>query len=306
MSRRAIDLQGERLVGALEDGQHPGVDEVAAHRELLGVAHAAVDLHGLACHPLGGPADVGLDHGRLERALALRHQAGDVVRALARGLDDHRHAAELGLGQLVVADGRAEHLALGGVGEAGLVGGLHHAERPGRRLQPAVLEALHLEVEALAQPVGAADEVGLGHEPVLEAPARRSACPGSRGCRWGVPPGVPAPGRPGGRASSSWVNTKPWPSPRGFSTTNMREAAVGQGPVGVGAGQQHEHVGPGGEGAPGLDAVDDPAALRPALAAVTMPATSEPKSGSVTATAARTSAEASLGSHCFFCSSVPP
>ena len=42
------------------------------------------------------------------------------------------------------------------------------------------------------------------------------------------------------------------------------------------------------------------------VAEVTMPATSEPKSGSVTATAASTSAEASLGSHCFFCSSVPP
>ena len=42
------------------------------------------------------------------------------------------------------------------------------------------------------------------------------------------------------------------------------------------------------------------------VAAVTMPATSEPKSGSVTATAARISAEASFGSHRFFCSSVPP
>ena len=42
------------------------------------------------------------------------------------------------------------------------------------------------------------------------------------------------------------------------------------------------------------------------VAAVTMLATSDPKSGSVTATAARISAEASLGSHCFFCSSVPP
>ena len=39
------------------------------------------------------------------------------------------------------------------------------------------------------------------------------------------------------------------------------EAAVGQRAVGVGAGQQHEHVGPGGEGAPGLDPVDHPAAV---------------------------------------------
>ena len=41
-------------------------------------------------------------------------------------------------------------------------------ERPGRRLEPAVLEALHLEIEALAQSLGATDQVGLRHEPVLE------------------------------------------------------------------------------------------------------------------------------------------
>ena len=43
------------------------------------------------------------------------------------------------------------------------------------------------------------------------------------------------------------------------------------------------------------------------LVAVTlMPATSDPKSGSVTATAFITSAVASCGSQCCFCSSVPP
>ena len=36
---------------------------------------------------------------------------------------------------------------------------------------------------------------------------------------------------------------------------------MGLGPVGIGAGQQHEHVGPGGEGAPGLDPVDQPTAF---------------------------------------------
>ncbi len=42
------------------------------------------------------------------------------------------------------------------------------------------------------------------------------------------------------------------------------------------------------------------------MAVTLIPATSEPKSGSVTATAAITSALASLGSHSCFCSSVPP
>ena len=36
---------------------------------------------------------------------------------------------------------------------------------------------------------------------------------------------------------------------------------MGQRAVGVGAGQQHQDVGPGGEGAPGLDPVDHPAAV---------------------------------------------
>src|SRR5207302_8726748 len=45
------DPEGEGLVGALEDREDAGVDEVAADRELLCVPHAAVDLHGLAGDP---------------------------------------------------------------------------------------------------------------------------------------------------------------------------------------------------------------------------------------------------------------
>ena len=67
------------------------------------------------------------------------------------------------------------------------------------------------------------------------------------------------------------------------------------GPVGVGAGQQQQHVGPGGERAPGLDPVEDPARRRPWWPGSITPATSEPKSGSVTATAPSTSAVASFG-----------
>ena len=36
---------------------------------------------------------------------------------------------------------------------------------------------------------------------------------------------------------------------------------MGQRPIGVGAGEQHQHVGPGGKGAPGLDAVDQPSSI---------------------------------------------
>ena len=65
------------LVGTLEDRQHAGVDEQTAHRVLLGVAVAPVDLHRLTGDPLGRSADVCLDHRRFERAVALRHRAGD-------------------------------------------------------------------------------------------------------------------------------------------------------------------------------------------------------------------------------------
>ena len=87
----------------------------------------------------------------------------------------------------------------------------------------------------------------------------------------------------------------------GLGDDEQAEAAVRLGAVGIGSGQQHQHVGAGAERAPRLDAVDDIAGLvvGPAagVAVTLMPATSLPKSGSVTATAAITSAVASLGSH---------
>ena len=202
-----------------------------------------------------------------------------------------RHAGQLHLGELVVADGLAEHLAVVGVGGGRFVGRLHHAEGPRRRLQPAVLEPLHLVVEAPPEPVLAADEVRRGHPPAVEGHLV--------GVHAAVADGVDGPALhrapPPGPASS----TKPWPSPRGLGTTNSDRPRWVLAAVGVGAGQQHEHVGAGAERAPRLHAVDDVAGLaaraRSAGVAVTlMPATSEPKSGSVTATAAITSAVASL------------
>src|SRR5262245_16811504 len=162
------DLEAEGLVGALEDRQHPGVDEVAADGVLLRVAEAAVDLHGLAGHPLRGLADVRLHHRRLHRALPLGHQPGHGVGELPGGLDGHRHAGELGPGELVVGDRPAEDGPVARVLPGILVRRLHHADGPRRGLQPAVLEAGHLQVEAPAEAVVAADQAGVGHEPVVE------------------------------------------------------------------------------------------------------------------------------------------
>ncbi len=91
-----------------------------------------------------------------------------MVGELAAGLDQHRHPAELGSGELVVDDVRLEHLAVLGVVERRLVGGLHHAEGAGGGLEAAVLEPRHLQVEALSQAALAADQVIGGHPPVLE------------------------------------------------------------------------------------------------------------------------------------------
>ena len=61
---------------------------------------------------------------------------------------------------------------------------------------------------------------------------------------------------------ASWVNTKPCPSPLGLLDDEHREPPVCEGTVRIRAGQEHQHVGAGGEGAPRLDAVDEPAPLR--------------------------------------------
>ena len=106
-------------------------------------------------------------------------------------------------------------------------------------------------------------------------------------------------------AAAVLVNSKPWPSPRGLGTMNRRQAAVGLRPVGVGAGQQHEDVGAGGEGAPGLDAVDaqpPPSAWRRDLDAGDVGA----EVGLGHGHGDHGLAAGDAGSHSCFCSSVPP
>ena len=92
----------------------------------------------------------------------------DRVRELAPGLDERGHARELRLRELVVEHRPSEHAPVLRVGEPGFERGLHDADGARRGLEPAVLEALHLEVEALAEPAGFTDEVLGRHEPVVE------------------------------------------------------------------------------------------------------------------------------------------
>ena len=210
-----------------------------------------MELLRLAGHPLGGLADIRLDHRRFERAAAPGHHAGHLVAVLAGRGDDRRHAAQLRLRQLVLGDRLAEHLALVGIGAGLVIGRLHHAHGPGRSLQPPVLEAGHLQVEALPDPVVAADEVLRGHEPVIESDLEAVHAPVAQ--RGDGPPLD---------SSAPLVGELEVVAFRlGLRHDEQAEAPVGFAPVGIGAGQQHQHVGPAGEGAPRLGARDQPAAL---------------------------------------------
>ena len=160
----AGDHLGLDLRGALEDRENARIHIETAHVVFLGIAVAAVNLQRLAGDPLGGLAHVGLHHRGLHLALPLGHERGDGVGELTGRLDDERHAAELHLGEFVLADGIAEHLAVLRVLQRCLVGGLHHADGACCGLEATVLEALHLEVEALALAVLETEYAGLKEE----------------------------------------------------------------------------------------------------------------------------------------------
>ena len=125
-------------------------------------------LHGFASHPLRGFAYVRLHHAGFHRTFALAHHLCHGIAELARSLDDHGHATELHLGEFVVDDVLAEHVAVVRIIERSFVRGLHQAHCACRGLQTTVLEAFHLEVEALAESVVLADQMIGWYEPVLD------------------------------------------------------------------------------------------------------------------------------------------
>ena len=174
----------------------------------------AVDLHGLPGHPLGGPAHVGLDHRGLQRALALGHQPGHLVRVLPRGLDDDRHAGQLDPGQLVVDDGRAEDHAA-------------RRRRPGPPRRPPASPRGPGPPSAAARsrtpasggrspgpgPPGPPTRLSAGHEPVVEGQLVGVHAPVADGVDG---PTLQAPGRSAG--------PRP-PGPGGRRTPRRRPAA---------------------------------------------------------------------------------
>ncbi|CAB4576423.1 unannotated protein [freshwater metagenome] len=127
-----------------------------------------MDLHCLTRDPLSGLAHVGLDHRSLEEPPAVRHHLGDLIGELTSGLSEHHHAAELGLGELVVGDGLAKDDAVERVLMSIFVCGLHDADGTSSGLQTAVFETSHLVIETLAEAFVATNLICLGHKPVIE------------------------------------------------------------------------------------------------------------------------------------------
>ena len=139
------------LRGAFVDLGDLGIAEVALQRHFLGIAHAAVDLHGLMGDPHRRFRGGELGHRcfgaellalPLEPGRAQGEQQGCVELAL--------HVGDLGLGHLEGADRRAKRLALLHIGQRGLIGRARNAHCLGGNADPACIEHAHRSLEALA------------------------------------------------------------------------------------------------------------------------------------------------------------
>ena len=109
-----------------------------------------MNLHCFAGDPLGCFAHVCLHHAGFHCAFAFAHHLGHCITELAGCLDDHRHAPELYLGEFVVDDVLAEHIAIVGIVVGRFVSRLHQTNCSGCGLQTAIFKTFHLKIETLA------------------------------------------------------------------------------------------------------------------------------------------------------------
>src|SRR2546426_7850229 len=137
------------LVRAFAHSEELRVTEVALHGQLLNIAHAAVDLHGLTGAELGGLGGEELGHAGLEvAALACRLEPGRLVGQELGGLDACRHVGELGLDELVLRDGLPKGLTLLGIADRVLEGRPGQADAARRHIDAPALEGTHDHREA--------------------------------------------------------------------------------------------------------------------------------------------------------------
>src|SRR5579883_2502037 len=167
LQQPAGDHEPLDLVGALADDHERRVAVVALDAELLHVAVAAEDAHGLEGDLLADLGGEELRHARLEvAALAAVLHRGRLADEEPRRLDLGGHVGELELDRLVLADGLAERPALLRVADGVLEGRLRHTDRAGGDVDAPDLEAGERDLEPQALP--AADQVLGGHDVVLE------------------------------------------------------------------------------------------------------------------------------------------
>src|SRR5262249_58094518 len=160
-----------------------------------------------------------------------------------------RHAAELVLRELDLADRLAELLALAGVPGRHLERCLRETAGPAAGLEPAGREPLHLEVETLALAALLADEIRRRHEVALEAEGVGVHAPIARR----------AIGLAVQHAAARLPHLELVARERILRDDDQRQTTRALRGIGIRAREQCEHVGAARERAPGLGAVDEPA-----------------------------------------------
>ena len=176
----------------------------------------------------------------------------DPVRETAASGEARRHLGDLDLRERVLGQRRAEDAAVLGVADRRLQRRAHHAERAARGLNAAADHAGHRQVEALAEPAFAADDVGVGNEEILESQVERMhAAVTDRRDRAAVQP-----------AAAVLNDAELVAVERRLFHQQQAQAAVAERLVRVGARHDHQQAGFAGKGAPGLRAVEQPAARR--------------------------------------------
>ena len=168
-----------------------------------------------------------------------------------------RHAPQLELGQLELADREPELLPLAGIGGRRLERGLGEPGGTAPGLQPACGESLHLEVEALPLAGLLADQILARDEVALEAEREGvHAAVAGRGI-----------GLPVQHAAVRLAHLEFVAGERVLRHDEEREAAGAGGQVGVRARQERDHVRPPRERTPRLGPRDAPATLHALRAA---------------------------------------
>src|SRR5271165_554648 len=140
------------LVGALVDLRHLRIAQEALDREVLGVAVAAEELHGVDRDRHGGVGGERLGHGAEARELATRvvvdHGAGAVDEG-AGSFVAHRHVGQHEAQPLQVGDRGAEGVPLLHVGRRAVDGPLPDADRLRPDGRPAPVQRVHGHGEPL-------------------------------------------------------------------------------------------------------------------------------------------------------------